>query len=85
MFGAMQDTSPDEQQRYFEMLARLRPDERARIVGAACRRMRLFVRAGLVHLHPDASEEELRARLAARLYGRATAEQHFGPLPADAT
>jgi hypothetical protein len=85
MFGEMRDTSPLEQERYFERLARLSVENRARLVGTSCARMRLFVRAGLAHYHPDASEEELRARLAVRLYGKRVAERLFKNVPSDAT
>jgi len=78
MFGEPLDTEPEQQRRYFELLARLSPAERARIVSSASRRMRLFVKAGAAHLHPGASEGTLRKLLAERLYGAATAERLFG-------
>lgn len=80
----MRDTSPEEQRRYYERLSRLSVAERARIVAAASSRMRMFVRAGIAHYHPGASEEELRARLAVRLYGREAAERMFEFVPPDA-
>jgi hypothetical protein len=40
--------------------------------------------AGIRQRHPDASEEEARARLVVRLYGRAVAERLCGTVPADA-
>jgi hypothetical protein len=40
--------------------------------------------AGIKQRHPTASDEEIRVRLAVRLYGRDTAERLFGHLPADA-
>lgn len=84
MFGEMQDTSPEQRRRYFERLARLTPAQRAALVAATTRRMRTLLRAGILRLHPGASEQEVRARVAVRLYGREVAQRLFGDVPADA-
>jgi hypothetical protein len=48
------------------------------------RMIRRIAEAALRREHPTASPEELRARLAVRLYGRAAVERVLGRLPADA-
>jgi hypothetical protein len=40
--------------------------------------------AGIRERHPGASQEEVRARLVVRLYGRAVAERLCGLVPDDA-
>lgn len=85
MFGEMRDTPRTERDQYFERLASLSIEERARLLSAATARMRTFVRAGLAHFHPNANDDELRIRMAVRLYGRAAAERIFKNVPADAT
>jgi hypothetical protein len=40
--------------------------------------------AGIRERNPDASEEEVRARLIVRLYGRAVAQRLCGAVPVDA-
>ena len=40
--------------------------------------------ARIREMHPDVSEDELRVRLTARLYGRETAKRLFGTVPDDA-
>jgi hypothetical protein len=45
--------------------------------------VRAMAEAGLRDRHPGASEQELRCRLAALLYGRAVAERLFRQVPAD--
>jgi hypothetical protein len=40
--------------------------------------------AGIRQRHPGASEEEVRARLIVRLYGRAVAQRLCGTVPVDA-
>lgn len=40
--------------------------------------------AGIRERHPEASEQEVRVRLAVRLYGREAATRLFGAVPDDA-
>jgi hypothetical protein len=46
--------------------------------------VRALALAGLRDRHPNASEDELRVRLAVRLYGRAVATKLFRDVPDDA-
>ena len=85
VFGEPQDTDAEQRRRYFEKLAGMTPQERARVIARASARMRSVVLAGLRHFHPAADEQELRVRLAVRLYGRDAAARMFGTVPLDAT
>lgn len=80
----MLDTSPAAKRFYFERLAKLTPGERLALMRASSRMIRKLAEAALRREHPDASPEELRARFAVRLYGKAAVERVLGPLPADA-
>jgi hypothetical protein len=79
-----QDTSPAQQERYFERLRQLTPLERLQIVSRLNRGVRRMAMAGIRLRHPNANEDEVRVRLVVRLYGRAAAERLFGQVPADA-
>jgi hypothetical protein len=80
----MRDTSPLQQEQYFARLRRLTPEERLNIVSRLNRGVRRMAMMGLKTRHPEASEEELRARLAVRIYGREIAQRMFADIPADA-
>lgn len=80
----MDDTSPEQQEEYFERLRRLTPEERVNIVSRLNRGVRRMAMMGLKLRHPEALEEELRARLAVRIYGREIAQRMFADIPADA-
>lgn len=84
MFGEPLDTSPEAKRFYFERLATLTRTERLALMRESSRMIRRLAEAALRREHPQASAEELRARLAVRLYGRAVVEGVLGPLPADA-
>ena len=84
MFGEMLDTSPEAKRFYFERLARLTRTERLALMRESSRMIRRLAEASLRREHPNATPEELRTRLAVRLYGRAAVEGLLGPLPADA-
>lgn len=70
----MNDTHPRAARFYFETLGSMSPEERGRIVSSLSRGVRRLAEAGLRHQHPQASDEEIRARLAVRLYGRRAVE-----------
>jgi hypothetical protein len=72
-FGEILDTSRDARARYFDLLARLTPAERAKKVVGLGRAARQFARAGIRHRRPDASPHEVELELVARLYGPAVA------------
>lgn len=78
------DTSPPQERRYFELLAALPPAARLHRAISLSRTVRKLAMAGLRTRHPDAGERELRARLAAALYGSAVARRIFGELPGNA-
>jgi hypothetical protein len=84
MFGEMHDTSPEARRFYFERLAKLTPAERLALMRESSRMIRRVAEAALRREHPTTSPEELRSRLAVRLYGRAAVERVLGRLPADA-
>ncbi len=79
-----QDTSPEAIDRYHAHLRLLPPHERARIADGLTTSVRQLAEAGIRARHPDASDDEVKARLVVRLYGREIAERFFGPLPPDA-
>ena len=72
-FGEMLDTSLEERSRYYALVARLTPEERARKVTALGRTARELARAGIRQLRPEASADEVELDLVARLYGREVA------------
>ena len=81
----VQDTSERQSRRYHALLRAQRPWERLRTAAALTTAVRTLAMAGLRSRHPAASPDELRVRLAVRLYGRAAAERIFpGRVPADA-
>ncbi len=77
------DTSPAMRRRYFEHLRRLSPADRGAIVDRLTRDVRGLAEAGLRQRHPEASDAEIRVRLAALLYGREAASR-LGPVPSNA-
>jgi hypothetical protein len=80
----MLDTTPEAKRFYFDRLAKLTPCERLALMRESSRMIRNLAEAAVRREHPDASPEEVRTRLAVRLYGRETVERVLGPLPADA-
>jgi hypothetical protein len=84
MQGEMLDTSPEARRFYYERLAALTPSERLAMMRASSRMIRTLAETAIRREHPDASPEELRVRLAVRLYGRELVEKVLGPLPVDA-
>lgn len=83
MLGEMLDTSPEAKRFYYQRLAQLTPSERLALMREASRMIRALAETSIRREHPDASPEELQARVAVRLYGRATVERVLGPLPPD--
>jgi hypothetical protein len=73
--GEMLDTSPESRTRYFDLLARLTPVERARKVVSLGRMARALSRAGIRRNQPDASPGAVDLELIARLYGPAVARR----------
>lgn len=80
----MRDTSEAASRRYHELLRACAPHERLAQAMALTKMTRELAMAGLRARHPDASDAELRVRLAVRLYGREAATRLFGEVPEDA-
>ena len=70
--------------RYWELLRRQSAADKARIVAALTAGVRRMAELGIRHAHPQASDEEVRARLATRIYGREIACRFF-TVPTDAS
>lgn len=68
-FGEMLDTSPEARARYYELLARMTPVERARKVAALGRAARELARAGIRLRRPQATVSEIELELIGRTYG----------------
>lgn len=81
----MLDTSEAASAQYFELLRGASPAQRLRAAVALTSGVRALAEAGLRERHPSASEAELRARLAVRMYGRAAVEKVLPSIPDDAT
>jgi hypothetical protein len=80
----MRDTAPTALARYHELLRARTPLERLAQASRLTRSVRELALAGLRRRHPEAAEDELRVRLAVRLYGRELAGRLFRELPPDA-
>ena len=80
----VRDTQPAALVRYHELLRSEAPHERLSRAVALTRSVRQLAAAGIRSRHPDASAEEVRARLIVRLYGRAAAARLCKSVPADA-
>ncbi len=74
-FGEMLDTSPDARAKYFDLLARLTPAERARKVVSLGRAARALARAGIRLSQPGASSLAVELELLDRMYGPAVARR----------
>lgn len=80
----MLDTSPAARTSYYRMLAALSPARRLELAAQSSRAVRRLAEAGILKQFPGADPEELKLRLAVRLYGRELVERFVGRLPADA-
>ncbi len=79
----LSDTHPEIERLMIERLRELSPARRWALVGGLNRTLRTLALSDLRHLHPQASEAELRVRLAHRLYGSELATGIYGPLPGE--
>lgn len=84
MSGEMLDTTPEAKRFYFERLARMTSAERLALMDQSSRMIRHLAEASIRKEYPGVPDDELRIRLAVRLYGRETVEEVFGSLPEDA-
>jgi len=80
----MRDTTGDALDRYHQLLKSQAPHQRLGQAVALTRAVRTLAVAGIRQRHPSASDDEVRARLAVRLYGREAVSHIFGDLPDDA-
>jgi hypothetical protein len=77
------DTAPAVAARYDAMIGALSGARKLEIAAQLTQGTRALAEAGLRDRHPGASDEEVRCRLAALLYGRGVAERLFGGVPDD--
>jgi hypothetical protein len=68
-FGEMLDTPPEARARYYDMIRRLTPAQRAAKVVSLSRAARDLARAGIRQSQPDASPVDVEIELVSRLYG----------------
>ncbi len=80
----MLDTTGASLDRYHELLRAKAPHERLAQAMSLSRMVRELATAGIRQRFPAASAEEVRVRLAVRLYGVEVARRMFGDVPADA-
>ncbi|GAC1574681.1 MAG: hypothetical protein NVS3B20_06310 [Polyangiales bacterium] len=80
----MRDTLPASMKRYHELRRAKAPHERLAQAVALTNAVRSMAVAGIRDRYPNAPDDEVRARLAVRLYGRDAAIKMFGRIPADA-
>lgn len=83
-FGEMLDTTPQARARYYELLRRATLAQRVSALNGASRGIKRLAEAGIRREHPQASDDEVRVRLAVRLYGRDLGRRLFGTIPEDA-
>ena len=81
----MNDTSDAADARYHELLRGMTPERRLETAMKLSRGVRQLAISGIRHRHPLASDQEIRVRLTALLYGRAVATKLFGHVPDDVT
>lgn len=80
----MDDTGEKANRRYHELLRARAPHERLAQAVSLTKMVRDLAVAGIKSRHPAADADEIRIRLAVRLYGRDAAERLFGRIPDDA-
>jgi hypothetical protein len=80
----MRDTTGPSLDRYHELLRAKAPHERLAQAMALSRMVRELAASGIRQRFPAASPDEIRVRLAVRLYGADAARRMFGETPADA-
>lgn len=80
----MQDTSKQGSDRYHVLLRARLPHERLEAAMRLSRAARALAEAGIRSRHPMADADEVRVRLAVRMYGRKAAATLFRALPDDA-
>lgn len=79
-----QDTDPAAQERYYELLRAAGPARRLETAVSLSATVRTLAEKGIRARHPHAADDEVRVRLAVRLYGRDVARSLFAHVPDDA-
>ena len=74
------DTSPEAEVMLLEMMRQTPPWRKMELISQMHAMARNLALAGLRHRHPDASEVELRRRLADLMLGEDLALKAYGPL-----
>lgn len=74
---SLEELSPEQRRRYYQYLASLTPEQRLVMALDAIDTARALMEAGIRHRHPDASEREVQAHIAARLCGAALARRLY--------
>ena len=74
----MQDTAPEAEQRYFELLAAAGPQRRLEAAVRLSEAVRELAEAGIRESQPEISPSRMRGALAYRLYGADIARRIFG-------
>lgn len=77
------DTHPQMERLQIELLRQAPPWRKAHMLGQMYQTMKQLALIGLRHRHPDASEAELRRRLADIILGSDLAARVYGPFPPD--
>ena len=77
------DTHPQIEAYQIELLRQAPPWRKAQMVGQMYATVKQLAYQGLRQRHPDASEDELRRRLAGILLGEALATKVYGPMKTD--
>ena len=75
------DTPPEIEAILMERMRKMSGLEKWRMVAELNAAVRAMALAGLRQRHPNASEAELRRRLAGLLLGEELAERAYGPIP----
>jgi len=78
------DTKTAAMEQYAALLRQQPPHRRLAQCVALTKNVRALILAGIVAQFPNATDDELRARLTVRLYGSVFATTIFGTVPADA-
>ena len=76
----LSDTRPEAQAVLYELMRQAPPWRKMQMVNQLNHQVRVFALAGLRARHPNASDAELRRRLADILLGTELAEKAYGPL-----
>lgn len=83
MSPLFEDTDPRVEEQLVQMLRQTPPWRKMQMVAELNATVKLMLLTGLRQRHPNASESELRRRLAGLLLGEELARKVYGDLPDD--